>query len=336
MAPETPTALERAGPRVVRAAAVERSDSSREVRLPGVTRAARRATLAFTVPARVAVRPVEVGDRVTAGQLLARQDSDEYRLAERSSTAALAELEVRLAQAERDQARVVQLAAARAATTEELERARAATEAIRAAYDAASARLDDTHRRVQETTLTAPFAGTVTAVHLEPGEWAAAGAAVIDLTGAGAVEVRVDAPESIRAAIELGSRIEIELPMIGRVVAGRVAAVANAAGGAGGLFPVVIELEADPGVVAGLAAEVVLALKERSELTVPLGAVLDSGSSRPSVFRITDGRASRVPIEPGRLLGDRLTLRSADLLEGDLVVVVGQTALVDGDPVEVR
>ena len=151
--------------RTVRVAPVERIEAGREARLPGVTRAARRAALAFTIPARVAVRPVEVGDRVRAGQLLARLDGEEYLLAERSSRAALAELEVRLAQARRDEARVASLAAARAATAEELEQARAAAGATQAAHDAARARLDNAARLARESELRAPFAGTVTAVH---------------------------------------------------------------------------------------------------------------------------------------------------------------------------
>lgn len=322
--------------RQVRVAAIERVEAAREVRFPGVTRATRRAALAFTLPARLAERPVEIGDRVRAGQVLARLEGDEYRLAEQSAAAAVAELEVRLAQAERDEARVTRLAEARAATAEELEQTTAATAAIRAAHDAASARLAETRRRRGETALTAPFDGTVTAVRLEPGEWASPGAPVVEIAGSGGVEVRVEVPETVRPDLVAGAPVRVELPMIGRTVAGRVISIAEAATGTGGLFPVIVELETEPGLVSGLAAEVVLPLERRAELAVPLGAVLDSGSSRPSVFRIADGVASRVAIVPGRLIGDRLTFRSDQLFEGDLVAVVGQTALVEGDRVEVR
>ncbi|HSM13010.1 MAG TPA: efflux RND transporter periplasmic adaptor subunit, partial [Thermoanaerobaculia bacterium] len=104
----------------------------------------------------------------------------------------------------------------------------------------------------------------------------------------------------------------------------------------GGLFPVVVAIDDGERAGAGLAAEVVFTLAPRAELSVPLAAVIDSGSSRPSVFRIEDGVARRVAIVPGRVVGDRVTLRSADLAEGDLVAVAGQTALVEGDRVEVR
>lgn len=321
--------------RAVQVATVETGDGTREVRLPGVTRAVRRADLAFTVPARVATRPVEVGDTVRAGQALATLDDREYRLAERTAAAALAELDVRLAQANRDADRVRRLVEARAATTEELEQVEAATAGLQAARDASAARLDETLRLLDEATLTAPFEGTVTAVHVEPGEWAAPGRPVVELAGSGAVEVRVEVPESVQPRIAPGSPVQVDLPMVGVVTSGTVDRVADAAVGPGGLFPVVVRLDATPGAVAGLTAEVVLGLTAEPRLTVPLAAVLDSGSDRPSVFRIVAGRAERLEIVPGRVLGDRIEVRAADLAAGDRVAVVGHTALTDGDAVEV-
>jgi RND family efflux transporter MFP subunit len=324
-----------AASRAVQVATVEAGDGTRTVRLPGVTRAVRRAELAFTVPARVATRPVEVGDRVAAGQTLATLDDREFRLAERTAAAAVTELDVRLAQARRDADRVRRLVEARAATTEEQEQVDAATASLEAARDAAAARLDETRRLLDEARLTAPFGGTVTAVHVEPGEWAAPGRPVVELAGSGAVEVRIEAPEAVRPRVASGSPVRIELPMLDTSTTGVVDSVADAAVGPGGLFPVVVRLDASPGLVPGLTAEVVLTLSAEPQLTVPLAAVLDSGSDRPSIFRITDGKAQRVDVVPGRVLGDRIEVRAADLAAGDRVAVVGHTALADGDIVEV-
>ncbi len=315
-------------------APVEATDAGRNVRLAGVTRAADRASLAFTLPARLAERSVEVGDAVVAGQVLARLDDAEVRLAERAAAAALTELEARLEQARRDAGRVERLAAARAATAEEMEQVQAATAALGAARDAAAARADDARRRVVESTLTAPFAGTVVAVHLEPGEWAAPGAPIVELAGRGPLEVVVEAPEAIRARLASGQPVVIRLPFLDRSVDGRVTAVADAAAGAGGLFPVEVSLGADDGIVPGLAAEVALALAPRPALTVPLEAVVNPGATSPAVFRIADGHAVRVPVTLGEVVGDRVTVRG-ELAAGDRVAVAGHTVLASGDRVEV-
>lgn len=331
-----PAPSREAATRIIRVGLVEETPSAREVRLPAVTRSSARAALAFTVPARVASRPVDVGDRVRAGQILASLDQSEYALAHRSAEAVLAELDVRLDQARRDEARVQRLASAKAATAEELEKTQAGTATLAATREAAAARVEDTRRLLEETVLRAPFDGTVTAVKVEPGEWASPGKTVVELSGSGRTEVKIELPETIRARVEVGTGVNVDLPMSKRRVTGRIVSLSDAAAGSGSLFPAIVALESGDGIVAGLAAEVVLPLGTEKTLTVPLAAVLDSGSSRPSVFVVRDGIAARVSIHPGQLIGDRLTIDAAGIAAGEQVAILGHTALVDGDKVEVR
>jgi RND family efflux transporter MFP subunit len=321
--------------KIVRVAEVTSGAATDHIRLAGVTRAARRAELGFTLSARLDSRPVEVGDRVHAGQILAALDDRQVRLAARAAEAAAAELEIRLEQAERDLQRVRELVQARAATTEELERTAAATAALGAAHNASRAQLDETRRMIEESTLTAPFSGTVTRVGPEPGEWIPAGAMVVELAGDGAVEVVVEAPESVYRRLRVGSEVHVELPFVDGAATGRVSSVASAAAGSGRLFPVEVTLVPRDGVVAGLTADVVFDVPAHNELTLPLEAVINPGSSTPAVFRIDDNRAERIEIEPGRVRGDRIAV-TARLDVNDLVAVAGHTALRDGDLVEVR
>lgn len=123
----------------VKTALVEASHTHRELRFSGTTRAVQRARLAFSLGGRVMARPVEIGDRVASGQLLAGLDDLEVENAAASARAAVTELAARRAQSERDRDRAEQLAAAKAATVEELEKTAAAVDAIRAAEQAAIA-----------------------------------------------------------------------------------------------------------------------------------------------------------------------------------------------------
>ena len=187
---------------------------------------------------------------------------------------------------------------------------------------------------VDESTIEAPFAGTVTAVHIEPGEWASPGHPVIELAGTGAVEVVVEAPEAAWSRLAEGLSVTVKLPFVGLETRGAISNVAAVSIGPGGLFPVEVEVETVPGLAAGMAAEVSLPLEPTRELTVPLEAVLNPGSSRPAVFRITDGIAERVPVTVGQVTGDRIAV-AGPLTDGDVVAVTGHTALADRDPVEV-
>lgn len=336
----------------VRVAAVEAARDSRELRFSGTTRAARRARLAFSTSGRVVARPVETGDRVRRGQLLAQLTDLELKNALATAQASLAELAARRAQSERDQARAEQLAAAKAATSEELERTAAAASALKAAEEAAGARLAEAQRRLDETSLTAPFAGTVTDVHFEPGEYARAGTPVVTLSGDGEVEVEVEVPEAVIPRIEVGDEVDLELPVMSRqasggVIAGRVKSVGRTAAGPGRLFPVVATFPADAGVPAGATAELVLRLTSDQALALPIEAVVNPGGRRPSVFRVSrdrvagsGARAEKIPVEVGTLLSEgdgpvRVIVRG-DLAAGDLVVIGGQRGLLDGESVEVE
>lgn len=321
--------------RAVRVAEVTTEHEVHDLRLRGVTRAARRARLSFLVGGRLAARPVEVGDPVAKGQLLARLDDSEIRNAVAAADARRAEADVRLVQARRDVARVEALAASKAATSEELEVVKSRLEAAEAGAEAASSALDEARRLLGETRLVAPFEARVTEVAGEPGEQVGPGIPLVTLSGEGAVEVEVEAPASIALRLEPGAPARVELPGTDvDVLGGVIRTVGRTASGAGRLFPVVVELPPGAPAVAGLAAEVVVALDRGERISVPVDAVVDPGGRRPSVYRVVEGTVEKVEVRIESLREDRVAV-TGDLRAGDRVVVGGQRGLLDGESVEV-
>lgn len=315
-------------------AGVEDLGGDRVIRFPGTTRAVERASVPFLVGGRLTSRPVEIGDRVRAGQVLATLDLRELENIEKAAEASLAELEARAAQSRRERSRVERLAQEKAATDEEMERAVSEAEAIESARSGAESRLAEARRRRDEGVVTAPYAATVIAVHAEPGEAVAAGDPVVELAGDGAVEIEIGLPESWIGRLRDGDAVRVEYPF--RKSAGdpaRVTGIGRAAG-AGRLFPVIVTLDRPSPAVPGMAAEVVLPFRGEGERSVPLAAVLNPGGSRPNVFRVEGNVARRVPVEIVSLAGDRVVV-TGTLAPGDAVVVAGHLALVDGDRVEV-
>ena len=321
---------------VVEVAPVSAESTRRQVRFSGITRSARQAELSFTIAARMVRRPVEVGDHVAAGDVMAMLDVRQFDNAVASSRANLAELKARLAQAERDWRRLKSLSVSGAAATKDTERAASAVEALQASLLAAAAQLEEARRIRSEAELKAPFSGTVTAVHLEPGEWANPGRKVVSLAGDSSFELEVDVPETVIGRLSAGDRVAVVLPFQGgRQLPGRVASMARAALSSGRLFPLVVELEPDDRLTAGLTAELILSVRTPPELLVPVDAIINPGSSRPSLFIVKGGRARRIPVELGTFSGERVTV-AGSLSAGDRVIVSGHTNLTDGKPVEVR
>lgn len=314
---------------------VETSQSRDTARFSGVTRAKNRAVLSFTIPARLMKRTVDAGSNVRKGQILAQLDDREFRNSVKLALARVAELEARWKQAGRDRRRFEALAESDVISVSDLEKTATREAALAASLKAASARLKEARRLLGETVLKAPFSGTVTGLHLQPGEWAVPGQPVIELTGSGDIELLVEVPETIVGRLAADQVVQIELPFSrGRRVQGRIDAVAKVALSGGRLFPVKVDLVPEPEVKAGLTAQLIVDLSTEGVLTVPLASVVNPGGSRPYIFIYRQGRVVRRPVTVEGIIADRIIVRG-EIAEGDRVVTSGQSRLAHGDPVEV-
>jgi RND family efflux transporter MFP subunit len=323
-------------PRTIRAALVTTIEEVDELRMPGTARAARRANLSFAVGGRLVERAVDLGSSVERGVALARLDPRPFESGVRSAQAALAEVRARLEQIERDRRRLTRLHARGAASRRRLEEVSASEDEARASLDLARSHLLEARRRLGEAALVAPFDGTVTRVHLEPGEYAQAGAAVISLSGDGPLELEVEVPESVASSLVEGQEARVTFPMLGiSAVPARLTSVSRGAEGPGRLFPIVAEFASGSGLLPGVSGELVLRSSTGLRLAVPLASIIDPSGKRPYVFRVWDGRAERVEVAVRTLVGDRVTV-TAPLESGDSVVIAGHGRLLDGDLVKVR
>jgi len=113
-----------------RSAVVERGAMLVAVSASGSIEPQARVHLVFELPGRVAEVPVEVGDAVEAGDVLAQLESEQLALRVRQSEAALVSAEARLAQLQAD------------ARPEEVAAAEASLRAVEAQVSAAAANLD--------------------------------------------------------------------------------------------------------------------------------------------------------------------------------------------------
>jgi RND family efflux transporter MFP subunit len=298
-----------------------------------MSRPARHAELSFTIGGRVDERPVDIGDEVEAGQVLARLDPRPLENQLKAAQASVREVRAHLGRAYRDRRRTYDLSKAEVTSSAQLDEATSSVRALRAGRLQASAQLDEAKRMLEEATMRAPFAGTVSEVLIEPGEFATPGRPVIILSGGGGLEVEVEVPESEIHHIERGSSVEVDFPLAGKEgIEGSVKQVGRTTARVGRVFPVVVRLHEPEGVVPGMAAEVSFAIQRDRGLSVPVAAVINPGGQHPAVFRVVDGRVERVDVEVLELVDDRVTVVGG-LEPDDRVVVGGHGGLVEGERV---
>ena len=321
---------------VVRVEPVKRAVVHRQVRLSGITRAARRAVLAFSLPARMERRWVKVGDHVLAGTRIARLEIRQFDNAVASARAHRAQLQAQLDQALRDRDRFATLNREQVVSVGEFERMASTVQQLTAALQAAEVDLREALRARDEADLRAPFDGTITAVHLEAGEWATPGLPVVELSGKGPVELEIDVPETIIEGLSEGQRVDVYLPFANhKRVDGRLVALARAARESGRLFPMQLWLDESDGVLPGMTAEVLLTISMHPQLLVPVNAVVNPGATQPSVFVVSGEIIREVTVSVGQLEGGAVVV-NGELTDGDLIVVAGHTALTDGQQVVVQ
>ena len=158
---------------------------------------------------------VQEGDTVVAGQILARQEDDEARLAVQSAQAAVAQAESQLAQirvdirtAQRERDRLQRLVATNFAAAQRMDQAQDAVATAQArlgsqtaAVQTARAQLDQARYDQELTIIRAPSAGRIVRRYANPG----AGASTLNVSTM--FDLEPDAPRIVRAEV-----VESDLP----------------------------------------------------------------------------------------------------------------------------
>jgi RND family efflux transporter MFP subunit len=319
--------------RLVRTASARLQDGSEFLRLPGVLQAADQANLAFLHAGQLAERQVKRGQQVAAGELLALLHNPSLSPGLAASEASLREAGTQLAQAERELRRIVDLHERALVSTEELERTEARRDALEDALDQAEARRREASEQLAEASLRAPFAGTIVDLHVETGEFIAAGQAVMTLVGNGALEIELDLGPARAARLEIDQLAKVLGPDGHDAHAARVSEIGLAGSGK----PARVRLTVDQAPAhwrPGLGVQVELEFPALDRLSVPLAAVLDAGAGQPRLFRVENGRAILVPVELGRIQAGRVIVNGA-LTDGDTVIIAGHGQLLDDETVQV-
>jgi RND family efflux transporter MFP subunit len=169
--------------------------SSQTRSFTSVVRARVETELGFRTGGKVVERLVEVGDVVKAGQVLARLDPADYRLAVSAAADQVQAASVDAQQAASDEARLHRLLADGSVGAADHERQKARADAAAARLEQARRQLDLARNREGYTTLTAPYAGVITALRFERGQVVTEGQPVLSLARDGEREIVADLPE---------------------------------------------------------------------------------------------------------------------------------------------
>lgn len=318
----------------VTVAQVRSQPSEHIVKFPGTLRSKNRAHVAFTVGGRLENRPFKEGDHVTKGQPLAKIDQQPYLLAKAQAFSKVEEVRAQMQQAELAKTRADNLLEAKAITKAEWEQIAMRRDSLIAGMNTAKAALGEAERQLKETQLRAPFSGTITSIHLEPGEFAHPGSTVLTLSGSSGLEMEIQIPENMINQLTMGQQVRISLPMISKeAIFGAISKIGGASSGKG-LFPLIIDFPNVTDLRPGYSAVANLSLKDSAAIAIPIAAVINPSATQPIVYKLIDGKVTKVQVRVAQLR-ERWVSISGDLNPGDQVITGGHPGLLEGDQVEV-
>ena len=264
----------------------------------GSLRAVQTAFVKAKVAAEVVELGVREGDRVAAGQLIARLDASEYawrlRQAEDQARSAEAQLQI----AERTLANNKALVDQGFISKNALETSASSEASARAALQAARAAAELARKAVQDTEIRAPIGGLVSQRLVQPGERVGVDARLVEIVDLAHVELEAAvAPEDV-LSVRVGQTARVLVDGMADPVAARVARINPSAQSGTRAVMVYLELAPHPAWRQGLFASGSVDLQRKTALVVPASAVRYE-QARPYVLTLEGGVAVARPVQLG-------------------------------------
>ncbi len=194
-----------------------------------------------------------------------------------------------------------------------------------------AAKLDMARARLDECTIAAPFAGTITKVFARQGDMAAMKAPLLELADLKSQVARCAVAEANAAEMRVGMKARIHLDALpGQALPAEVARVFPELDPRMRTRTIELIFEDNTDLAPGMFGRVELILESVADaVTVPVRAVIISPSGVPVLFVANEGKAAQRKVETGIEDGGRIQILSG-VDAGENVIISGQEKLKDG------
>lgn len=291
--------------------------------------------LAAEIAAPVREVLVDVGDAVTAGQVLARLEERDYRLALDRARSEVTRLEALIRSQTRQVERLRRIIKEQFVNEAQLDEAEAQLEALQAQLASARATRETAERDLARTQLRAPMDAQVAERHVSPGDFVQRGDPMIRITTTDTLQAVLPFPEGVAARLGTGLAVELETPSApGQVATGKITEISPGVSPSSRNLNVIVELQNPGDWRPGATVRGRVVLAERTDaVTVPELSLV----RRPAgyvVYVIDQGKAVQRRVETGVRREGRVEIVDG-LRAGEIVAVEGAGFLSDQASVKI-
>ncbi len=312
---------------------------------PGRTRASDRVNLSFRVSGPLVKLPVEVGDEVEVGDLLAQIDPRDFKKAVQRAEAKVQKTKADLTFAENDYQRAVRIHTEDpgAISQSQLDRKKEDRNRLQAEIEELETEWRATKDSLADTEMKAPFPGVITARFVENFEYVQSKQSILRLLGTKNMEMVVDVPESLMGVVTQNPQVTIRLDSFpDEIIPTRIKEIGQEASASTRTFPITLAFKAVGNIpsLAGMVGEGVfsqLATKVDDRGFAILTTALFTRDDGKSYVWILDPDTMLVKskqVQLKKVIGQGKALITGVKI-GDLVITAGTHFLHDGQEVSI-
>lgn len=179
-----------------------------------------------------------------------------------------------------------------------------------------------------------PISGVVDDVQMKIGSGAAPGFPLAKVVNFSKLKVRVDAPETYAGRLRIGNAVNVQFPDIQKEITSKISYIGAGVNPANRTVKVEIPMRSnEAGVLPNMASVVkVVNYSNPKAMVIPINLVQKDLSNQDFVMVEEAGYAKRLNVKVGQQYGENCEILTG-LKAGDKLVVVGYQDLNDGDKV---
>lgn len=282
---------------------------------------------------------VNVGDKVSKGQLLISINNADLSAKQAQTNSGINEAQAAFNNAETNYKRFQNLFADNSASQKELDDQRVNYEMSKARLEGAKQMRNEVQSQFAYSNLRAPFNGVITNKFIETGDMTNPGVPLISIEGPESFEVTASIPESDISKITSGTKVDVIVKSLNVVLPAAITEVSSSAKNTGGQYLVKAVLDkSELGILSGMYATVKFPIEKSSTsqtVFVPKDVLITHGQLT-GIYTVSQSNTAILRwLRTGRNLGDQVEILSG-LSADETYIVSADGKLFNGAQITIN
>lgn len=323
----------------VKVAKVTTNNNNPFLIVSGKTQAVKSADLGTRMMGFIDKVHVNVGDKVTKGQLLVSINNADLEAKKAQVLANITQANVAFINAEKNYKRYQNLYDRKSISQKEMDDMTVNYQIAKAGLEAANQMKKEVDAQFTYSNITAPFNGVITSKNIEKGDMSTPGIPLVSIENPNDFEVIAMVPETEISEIKKGIDVRVLVKSINVTVRGKVIEVSSSAKNSGGQFLVKISLEkTNTEILSGMFASVQFPVEKKSTskmILLPKKAIITNGQLS-GVYSVSQSNTAVLRwLRLGRTFGDEVEVLSG-LNSSESYIVSAEGKLFNGVKITIQ